>query len=160
MIPGLVIAVDDPEARDVRDLLAVHLSFARSVTPVEYSFALNVAQLKGRDVTFVSARQDGALIAVGALKRLDESHAELKSMHVAEAARGQGVGRAMVEYLLAFARHRGFSRVSLETGTVAEFAPAQALYTSAGFRPCEPFGEYTATPYNTCMTISLVRRQA
>jgi len=117
--------------------------------------ALDTAGLLDPAVTFFSARRGGVLLGVGALKRLDRSQAELKSMHTVEAARGQGVGRAMVEHLLSVAVDRGYLRVSLETGTMEAFAAARLLYASAGFVPCEPFGEYTVNPYSTCMTISL-----
>jgi putative acetyltransferase len=70
------------------------------------------------------------------IKRLGPHHAEIKSMHTAEAARGRGIGRAMLTHLLDVARGRGFRRVSLDTGTTAAFAPARALYQSAGFVPC------------------------
>ena len=53
------------------------------------------------------------------------------------------------------ARARGFRRVSLETGTMAAFAPARALYTSFGFETCEPFGAYTPSPDSVCMTLEL-----
>lgn len=149
------IAVDDPRAEDVRALLEIHLAFSRGVTPAEYSFALDVEQLLDPAVTFFSARQNGALLGVVALKRLAVFHAELKSMHVREAARGRGVGRAIVERVLAVAGQDGYRQVSLETGTMDEFASARALYAKAGFRLCEPFGDYTASSYNTCMTISL-----
>jgi putative acetyltransferase len=61
----------------------------------------------------------------------------------------------MVEYILAHAREQGYRRVSLETGTTDDFAVARALYTKAGFWACEPFGDYTTSPYNTCMTLTL-----
>jgi putative acetyltransferase len=151
----LRIGVDDPQAEDVRALLAIHLAFSRVVTPPQYSFALDVNQLIDPEVTFFSAREAGRVVGVAALKRLGESDAELKSMHTREAERGRGVGRAMVHHLLDVARRQGYRRVSLETGATAEFAAARALYAGAGFRPCEPFGDYTASPYNTFMTIML-----
>lgn len=156
MAADLVIAVDDPGASDVRALLDIHRAFARRVTPVEYSFALDADQLRDPAVTFFSVRRDGAVVAVGALKRLDATHAELKSMHVIQAERGHGVGTALLEHLLSVARRQGYRRVSLETGTMDEFAPARALYSRAGFLPCAPFGDYAATPYNTCMSLGLV----
>ncbi len=110
-------------------------------------------------VTFFSARRGGVLLGVGALKRLDAAHVEVKSMHVATAARGQGVGRAIVEHLLSVAADQGYEKVSLETGTMDAFAPARALYRTVGFRPCPPFAGYTSNPYSTCMTIELCRRR-
>lgn len=151
----LVIAVDDPRIDDVRTLLDRRLAFAHEVTPSDHVHAMEVDDLVGPAVTFYSARRDGALLGVGALKRLDETHAELKSMHASEAARGQGVGRAMVDHLLAVAADRSYQRVSLETGTGDAFVPAPSLYTKIGFKPCAPVGEYTLNPYSACMTIDL-----
>jgi len=156
----LVIAVDDPRIGDVRTLLDRHLAFAREVTPPDHVHAMEVDDLVDPDVTFFSARRDGVLLGVGALKRLDETHAELKSMHTSEATRGRGVGRAMVDHLLAVAADRRYQRVSLETGTMDSFAPARSLYTQVGFEPCAPFGEYTVNPFSACMTIDLTARRS
>jgi putative acetyltransferase len=149
----LVIAADDPRADDVRALLERHLAFSREVTPAEGVHALDIEGLLDPAVTFFTARLDGALVGVGALRQLDESHAELKSMHTLEAARGRGVGRAMVDHLLSVAAQRNYQRVSLETGVMDAFAPARSLYTNVGFRPCAPYGEYVDSPTSACMTI-------
>jgi len=156
----LVIAVDDPRIDDVRTLLDRHLAFAREVTPPDHVHAMDVDDFVDPAVTFFSARRDGVVLGVGALKRLDDTHAELKSMHTSEAARDQGVGRAIVDHLLAVAADRSYQRVSLETGTGDAFAPARSLYTKIGFEPCAPFGEYTVNPYSACMTIDLAARRS
>jgi len=131
-VPDGEISIDDPRAADVRELLARHLAFARSGSPPQDVHALEMESLLDPAVTFFSFRRAGELLAVAALRRLDAGHPELKSMHTAEAARGRGIGRAMVEHLLAFARERGFERVSLETGSQPAFAAARALYAGAG----------------------------
>jgi putative acetyltransferase len=125
------------------------------VTPPGHVHALGVDGLVDPAVTFFSARRDGLVVGVGALKHLAETHGEVKSMHAREAARGRGVGRAMIKHLLAVAAERQYQRVSLETGTMDAFGPARSLYTSIGFTPCEPFAEYTANPYSICMTIAI-----
>lgn len=150
-----VIAVDDPRRPDVLGLLEAHLGFAREMSPAEHVHALDVDGLLDPAVTFFSARRQGVLVGVGALRQIDGSQAEIKSMHVSRAERGQGIGRAIVDHLLAVAAGRGYRRVSLETGTMEAFAPARALYRAVGFTPCEPFGEYTANPYSECMTMEL-----
>jgi len=61
----------------------------------------------------------------------------------------------MVEHLLGVARDRGFTRVSIETGSQPAFAAARSLYASAGFEPCGPFGDYRPSPNSTFMTLSL-----
>jgi putative acetyltransferase len=154
-VPTVEIGVDDPNARDVRELLRRHLEFARANTPPEDVHALEVSQLVDPGVTFYSYRRDGELLAVGALKQLDGRHAELKSMHTTAAARRSGVGRAMVEHLIGVARDHGFSRVSLETGSNQAFAAARSLYAQAGFTPCGPFGDYPPDRGNTFMTLAL-----
>ena len=152
-----VVGPDDPRADDVRALLATHVAFGRRHSPPEDAHALDVAGLLADGVSFFSvrARSDGRLLGVGALRLIDGSHAELKSMHTAEAARGQGVGRVMVEHLLDVARSLGCKRVSLETGSMAAFAPARALYASVGFVPCEPFADYRSSPNSAYMTLEL-----
>lgn len=152
---GGTIAVDDPRAADIRDLLARHLAFANANSAPQDVHALDIGGLLAPEVTFISYRRAHQLLGVGALKQLDDQHAEVKSMHTAELARGQGVGRAVLEQLLAIAHDRGLRRVSLETGAHPPFAPARRLYRSAGFVPCGPFGEYQPGPHTTFMTLWL-----
>jgi putative acetyltransferase len=151
----LEVGVDDPRAEDVLALMAIHLAFSRGVTPPEFSFALDSDQLSDPSVTFFSARESGRLVGIAALKRLDDTHAELKSMHTREAERARGVARTLVEHIVAFARQAGYRRVSLETGATDEFVAARALYAKAGFRPCEAFWQYRDSSFNTFMTKSL-----
>jgi putative acetyltransferase len=146
------IEIDDPRRDDVLALLRAHWVFAQENTPPEDVHALDLAGLLDPSVTFFSARRGAELVGIGALKRLDASHAELKSMHTVATARGSGVGRAMVEHLLAFAQEHGYARVSLETGAMESFAPARALYARAGFVECEPFGAYVPSRNSTFMT--------
>jgi putative acetyltransferase len=149
------ISIDDPRAIDIRGLLERHLAFTNSHSPPEDVHALDVEGLLDPAVTFFSFRVADELLGVGALKQLDDHHAEVKSMHTAEAARGRGVARAILEHLLAVARERGYTRVSLETGSMAAFLPARTLYASAGFVSCGPFGDYRLSPNSTYMTLSL-----
>jgi putative acetyltransferase len=151
-VPDGVISIDDPRADDVRALLERHLAFANATSPPEDVHALDIDALLDPAVTFFSYRVEGELLGVGALKRLDDEHAEIKSMHTAEAARGRGVARAIVDHLLRVARERGYRRVSLETGAGPAFVPARSLYASVGFGECEPFADYPASPNSVHMT--------
>ena len=150
-----MISTDDPLADDVRELLARHLAYAHETTAPEDVHALDLDALVDPSVTFFSFRVDGKLLGVGALKRLDGEHAEIKSMHTAEPARGQGIGRAMLDHLVDFAREAGYQRVSIETGAGPAFAPARRLYASASFKPCGPFADYGPRPTAAYMTLSL-----
>lgn len=151
----LAIAVDDPRAEDVRGLLAVHLAFAHEMTPAGHAHALEVDGLVDPSVTFYSVRRSGELVGMGALKQLDETHGELKSMHVKQDVRRGGVGRALVNHLLAEARARGYTRVSLETGSGPAFEAGRALYAALGFTVCPPFAQYWENPHSVCMTLEL-----
>src|SRR5581483_12243091 len=116
----LVVAVDDPRRPDILDLLERHLAFAHEIGPPEGVFALDVEGLVDPKVTFLSARVDGTLLGVGAIKEFDTTHAEIKSMHTLAAARRRGAASAILERLIAVARERGYTRVSLETGSMEE----------------------------------------
>ena len=153
VLMGLVVAVDDPRRDDIQVVLQQHLAFSRMVTPSPGVHALALEGLLDPAVTFFSARLDGELVGVGALKQLDETHGELKSMHTAQTARRRGVGGALVEHLLSVAADRNYRRVSLETGAMDAFAPARSLYAKLGFKPCPPFGQYVGSPTSVCMTI-------
>jgi putative acetyltransferase len=154
-LTGCVVEVEDPRNPEVAALLERHLAFCHATTPREHAFALDLDGLLDPTVTFFALRLDGELLGVGALKELDLTHGEIKSMHTAAEARGLGVGRAIVDHLLVAAAGRGYTRVSLETGTTQGFAPARALYTSSGFVPCGPFADYADSPDNTFMTVDV-----
>ncbi len=151
----LDIAIDDPRADDVRALLDRHLVFAHEHTPPQDVHALDLNGVLDPAITLFSARRDGRLLAVGALKQLGGTHGEVKAMHTAEPARRQGIGRAMLGHLVRVARHRGYRRVSLETGATDAFAPARSLYLRFGFSQCDPFGDYPESPNSVFMTLPL-----
>ena len=149
------IAEDDPRRPDVQALLDRHLELMHAQTPVEHAFALDSGGLLDPAITFFSYRAAGTVLGIGAIRSLGPDHAEIKSMHTAEAARGRGIGRAMLAHLLDQARARGVRRVSLETGTTAAFVPARSMYAGAGFVPCGPFSGYQPSDDNCFMTLEL-----
>ena len=153
---AIVIQIDDPGRDDVQRLVRVHREWSLQQTPQEFSFSVESHAVAEAGITLFSARSaNGELLGIGGLKELDAGHGEIKTMHTAAAARGQGVGRALLEALLDEARRRGYVRVSLETGTSDAFRPARALYASFGFRPGPPFADYANTEHNLCMTLPL-----
>ena len=155
MAGEIEIAVADPGEPDVVALLEGHLAFAAEHSPPEDVHALDLDGLRHPAITFLAARRDGELLGVGALKVLDATHGELKSMHTLAASRGSGVGAAIVQRLLDEARARGLSRVSLETGSMEAFAPARRMYARAGFVECEPFGDYSPSRHSTFMRLTI-----
>ncbi|GAA4714287.1 GNAT family N-acetyltransferase [Nocardioides conyzicola] len=149
------VRIDDPRRDDVVALLLEHLADMRATSPPESIHALDVDALAVPAITFVTAREDGVLLGCGALKALDDDHAEIKSMRTTQAARGRGVAGEVLGWLLAEARARGLARVSLETGTEDYFAPAHRLYLRHGFVDCGPFGDYVLDPHSRYLTMVL-----
>ncbi len=137
---------------ELAHVLQAHWLFCTSSTPIEHVYALDASKLFSPDITVFGARIDGELVGVGAMRKLDQLHAELKSMHTLAKSRGSGVGKAMVAYIEDFARSSGIERMSLETGTNEAFRPARQLYKSLGYQSCEAFGDYVLSKDNTCMT--------
>ena len=144
--------LDDPR---VVALLQTHRIRALNETAQGSGHALDLAGLRATGVTFWSAWEGDTVIAIGALKALSPDHGEIKSMHTVEAARGRGVGSAMLKHIVAIARARGMARLSLETGAWPYFLPARALYARHGFVECGPFGEYREDPNSVFMTREL-----
>lgn len=152
---GLELRQDDLTGPEVIALLEEHLAEMASHTPAESVHALPIDQLTGPDITFFSLWSGDRLVGCGALKQLDPTHAEIKSMRIASAFRGQGLGAELLDRLLAEARRLGFRRVSLETGTNDPFIPARKLYDRHGFTDCEPFADYVEDPWSVFMTLQL-----
>jgi putative acetyltransferase len=152
---ALQIRIDDLRGPEIGGLLRTHLVFCRSASPPESTHALDLDGLRAPEVTFWSAWDGPDLIGCGALKEIDPAHGEIKSMHTAAKHRGQGVGVAILKHIVAEARARGYRRLSLETGSMAAFAPARALYTGFGFTECAPFDAYKPDPNSVFMTLDL-----
>jgi putative acetyltransferase len=101
---------------------------------------------------FFTLREGGVLLGCGALKRLEPGHGEIKSMRTADGALGRGVGKAVLDHIIATARSEGISRLSLETGATEQFAAANRLYEREDFARCGPFGDYPDTPFTRFFT--------
>ena len=148
----MLIRVDDLAGPEIRALLEEHLADMHAISPPESAHALDLDGLRRPEITFWTAWSGNALLGCGALKELSPDHGEVKSMRTARAHRRGGVARAMLAHIVAAARRRGYQRLSLETGSMAEFAPARSLYERFGFRYCEPFAGYVDDPNSVFMT--------
>jgi putative acetyltransferase len=149
------ITLGDLSDSRVIDLLHYHLTNSRAQTAPGSAHALDLKELQSSDITFWTAWNSETLVAMGALKQLSQEHGEVKSMHTALAARRKGVGSAMLRHIISFARSRGISRLSLETGSWEYFRPAVALYRRHGFIECQPFANYVPDPNSILMTLDL-----
>lgn len=139
----------------VQALLAYHVNTARAATGRGCAHALDLSGLKASDILFWSAWDGERVVAIGALKRLSESHGEVKSMHTDQSCRRMGAGSAMLGHIIARACAMGMSRLSLETGSWDYFIPAREFYKRHGFVECPPFGDYAPHPNSIFMTLEI-----
>ena len=146
---------DDLSSPEVQGLITEHVSDMHSNSPPQHAHALAVESLRAPDVTFWSAWSDALLCGCGALKELDPSTGEIKSMRTRSAFLRQGVAQAVLDEITRTARARGYSRLVLETGTGPAFEAAHAFYLRNGFSWCGPFGDYVATDFNVFMAKDL-----
>ncbi|HKS26823.1 MAG TPA: GNAT family N-acetyltransferase [Pyrinomonadaceae bacterium] len=149
------IRIDDLRGPEIQELLQEHLRSMRHNSPPESVHALDVDALRRPEITFWTVWEEGELLGCGALKELDSRHAEIKSMRTASRHLRRGVASAMLSHIIEEARRRGYTRLSLETGSQAVFEPARSLYASFGFRYCEPFADYVDDPNSVFMTREL-----
>lgn len=144
--------LDDPR---VIALLRFHFDTNVAVTPRGSAHVFDLERLKQPDIRFWSAWQGDTLQGTGALKQIDGTSGEVKSMHTEQGARRAGVGSAILLHIMSEAKRMGLRRLNLETGSFDYFAPARALYARHGFTPCAPFEGYGDDPNSTFMTRAL-----
>jgi putative acetyltransferase len=149
------IVVDDLSGPEIAAFLAEHIAEMLSVTPPESKHALDLAALRRSEITFWSVLDGDELVGCGAIKRLDADHAEIKSMRTAPARQRGGIASLLLKHIIAEARHMGFTRLSLETGSAEPYLRARRLYEKFGFDYCPPFADYRPDPNSVFMTRTL-----
>lgn len=146
------IKIDDLTNPAVRELVLAHRSEMGANENTIISHALDLEGLQSDDVTFFSVWEGETLTGCGAIKELDKTHAEIKSMHTARRFRRRGVSAALLYHINKFASERGYKQLSLETHPGGEYKPARKLYERFGFQPSGPFGDYEPHEYSVFMT--------
>ena len=139
----------------VRDMICVHVARAAAETAPGSNHALDVSGLQAPGVEFWTLWQGSEPVGMGALKKLDATDGEVKSMYVLPETRGSGAGSLILGHIIAAARGHGLTRLSLETGSWDYFAPAWALYRRFGFEECAPFADYVPDPNSLFFTVKL-----
>jgi putative acetyltransferase len=154
----MLIKIDDLRGPEIAQLLQAHLDGMRAISPEASVHALDLEALRRPEITFWSIWEDGEggqLCGCGAIKQLNAEHAELKSMRTAAAHLRQGVAAQLLAHIITSAQKRGLRRLSLETGSTQDFAPAHKLYEQFGFERCGPIEGYVADPFSVFMTKAL-----
>ena len=151
------LEVDDLSRPSVQALLDEHLQNMHQLSPPESVHALDIAKLRSPDITFWTAWRGDDLLGCGALREIDASQGEVKSMRTPQARRREGAGRAILTHVVEEAASRGYRQLWLETGSMPAFLPARRLYESFDFTYCGPFAGYAEDPNSIFMTLRLFR---
>ena len=144
-----LVQCETPDQPDVLALLAKADERSASLYPEDSRHGLAVPALVSCGVRFFVARQDGHALGCGGYVLLPEKAAEVKRLFVDPAARGRGIGAAIVRTVEAAAAGEGVRTLFLETG-VKSFE-ALRLYRRLGFAECGPFAAYRPDPLSVFM---------
>ena len=151
----LQLRVDDLRGPEIAALLGEHLRCMEETSPPESRHALDLDGLRQPEVTFWTAWDGPELAGCAAMKEVDAQHGEVKSMRTSSQHLRKGVAAHLLAHLIDEARRRGYTRLSLETGSMSYFEPARQLYRSFGFKECGPFASYRRDPNSVFMTQEL-----
>jgi len=149
------IRTDDLKGPEIAALLAEHLECMAQVSPPESRHALDIEGLRDPAITFWAVWFGKELAGCGALKEIDSTHGEVKSMRTANTHLRRGVASMLLKHIIAEAKRRGYGRLSLETGSMPYFEPARSLYRKAGFKECAAFVGYKPDPNSSFFTLEI-----
>ncbi|UOQ47065.1 GNAT family N-acetyltransferase [Gracilibacillus caseinilyticus] len=146
------IKKDNLQGTEIKELIIDHLKSMTLHSPPESIHALNLDELRKPDITFWAVWEGEQLLGCGALKELNATNGEIKSMKTSSQHLRKGISTHLLQFIIEEAKRRGYARLSLETGSMAAFAPARKLYKKFGFRYCEPFSDYREDENSVFMT--------
>jgi putative acetyltransferase len=135
----IIVEKTDPHHSQATALLKQSHALMESLFPPEDNFYLDIDDLTGPTMHFFTARIGDDICGTGALA-VKDGYGEIKSMFVAEPARGKGVADAILRQIEDQATELGLPILKLETGTLLH--AAHRLYRRHGFTDCAVFGDY------------------
>ena len=150
---SLTIAVENVRRPGISELIALSDAYSDERYPPEGNFATAIDDLDVPNIVLVVARASADAMGCVGLKFEPDGTAELKRLFVHPGARGNGLGRKLMDFLEALARGRRVKRINLETGPLNN--EAVKLYQIYGYVACGPFGDYQENPYSLFMTKDL-----
>lgn len=154
------ISIETPLQDDVRGLVAQLNDHLLPLSPLEFQFKMTVEQMAEPHTTLFVARDEaGKAVGMGALKVHSAELGEVKRMFTHPQARGQRVGSALLQAIVALAREKNLPMLMLETGTGDGMAEAHRLYTRSGFKPRGPFLDYPDSEWSAFFELPLQTEQ-
>ena len=154
------ISIETPLQDEVRGLVAQLNDHLLPLSPLEFQFKMTVEQMAEPHTTLFVARDEaGKAVGMGALKAHSAELGEVKRMFTDPQARGQRVGSALLQAIVALAREKNLPMLMLETGTGDGMAEAHRLYTRSGFKPRGPFLDYPDSEWSAFFELPLQTEQ-
>ena len=153
------ITITTPEDAPVRKVIEAHVAYGDQHYPTVSNYHLAPSEYLQSETSLFAAWRDGECVGISAMRLLTNVTAELKSVHVLPSARGTGLGRELVQAVLALAQAKGVTTVFLETGSRDASRAARCLYEDLGFVYCPPFGDYKDDPESVFMMKNLQRAE-
>ncbi|HSR82318.1 MAG TPA: GNAT family N-acetyltransferase [Hyphomicrobiaceae bacterium] len=154
---AITVAVEHPLQDDVRQLIAELNATLLALTPPEFCFHMTAEQMAEPQTTLFVAREDGAAVACGALRRHPERTAEVKRMYTRPSHQGRGIGGRVLDAIEALAQREGFARLVLETGH--RHPAAWRVYERSGFGRCGAVLDYPDSEYSVFYAKALAADQ-
>lgn len=152
------IAVESPLQDDVRALIQELNETLDALTPAEFNFPMTVEEMAEPGMTVFVARNDGAAVGCGALKRHANGIGEVKRMYTRPNVQGRGIGGQILMRVEDLARKEGYSQLVLETGDGNH--AAWRIYERGGFTRCGAVLDYPDTKWSVFYEKNLVASEA
>jgi GNAT superfamily N-acetyltransferase len=144
----LIQVTSDEQKPDVRQLFSEFIQLLCETVDQEYGISLEVNATLQRFLSDIDdyylpngriylARYKGEITGVGCLKHLSDEVGEIKRMFVQPKYRRKGIGKEILDQLIADARSLGYKIIRLER--LKAFSAAHNLYQSRGFQFIDPY---------------------
>jgi putative acetyltransferase len=145
---AVVITAERPDTPDAQALIEELEGHLETLYPRASRHGFSVEKLLRERVTFFVTRDGNQAAGCGGILIVGNEYAEIKRMYVRPGFRGRGLGRLMLDHLVAHGLAQGLGVIRLETGI--HQLEAIALYERGGFRRIAPFGSYSDDPFSQC----------
>jgi GNAT superfamily N-acetyltransferase len=140
----------DEDRALIRELFWEYLEWANRRLNEEYDINLDIESMLERDMSklevflpphgrMLLAIEGATAAGIACMRRIGKRTSEIKRMYVRPDFRRKGIGRAMVEALIAEAQGIGYTTMRLDSTRF--MVSAHSLYRSMGFREIEPYAE-------------------
>jgi GNAT superfamily N-acetyltransferase len=143
-------AETEKDKAQVRELFWEYLQWANDRLNREFGISFDIESMIQQNMAdlemflppygrLLLAAEGPNAAGIACMKRIRECIGEIKRMYVRPEYRGKGIGRALLEALVAAAQQIGYQTIRLDS--VRFMTAAHALYRSAGFQEIEPYSE-------------------